>query len=70
MSNTTMLAFTSDYKILTTDYSSSSFNVAGISVSTPLAIYGLCVVNEQGDLVGILTTSNILDALISLCPKC
>lgn len=38
MSNSIMLAFTSDYKILTTSYSSSSFNVLGISVSTPLAI--------------------------------
>jgi len=38
MSNSIMLAFTSDYKILTTTYSSSSFNVFGISVSTPLAI--------------------------------
>ncbi|HZV82898.1 MAG TPA: branched-chain amino acid ABC transporter permease [Geobacteraceae bacterium] len=38
MSNTMMLAYTSDYKILTTDYSSSSFNIAGISISTPLAI--------------------------------
>lgn len=38
MSNSVMLAFTSDYKILTTPYSSSSFNVLGISVSTPLAI--------------------------------
>jgi branched-chain amino acid transport system permease protein len=38
MSNSMMLAFTSDYKILTTTYSSSSFNVLGISVSTPLAI--------------------------------
>ncbi len=38
MSNTMMLAFTSDYKILSTDYSSSSFIIAGISISTPLAI--------------------------------
>jgi branched-chain amino acid transport system permease protein len=38
MTNSVMLAFTSDYKILTTTYSSSSFNVFGISVSTPLAI--------------------------------
>lgn len=38
MSNTVMLAFTSDYKILTTTYSSASFNVLGISVSTPLLI--------------------------------
>jgi branched-chain amino acid transport system permease protein len=38
LSNTMMLIFTSDYQILTTTYSSSSFTVAGISVSLPLAI--------------------------------
>jgi len=38
MSNTIMLLFTSDYKILTTTYSSSSVDLAGISVSEPLAI--------------------------------
>jgi branched-chain amino acid transport system permease protein len=38
MSNSVMLAFTSDYKILTTRYSSSSMKLAGISISTPLLI--------------------------------
>ena len=38
MSNSIMLAFTSDYKILTTTYSSSSVKLAGISISTPLVI--------------------------------
>jgi branched-chain amino acid transport system permease protein len=38
MSNTVMLLFTSDYKILSTRYSSSSFQVAGISVSGQLGI--------------------------------
>jgi len=38
MSNTVMLAFTSDYKILSTTYSSSSIKLAGISISTPLVI--------------------------------
>jgi branched-chain amino acid transport system permease protein len=38
MSNSVMLAFTSDYKILTTSYSSSSVSIAGISVSEPLTI--------------------------------
>ncbi len=38
MSNTVMLLFTSDYKILSTRYSSSSVNLAGISISAPLAI--------------------------------
>ena len=38
MSNTMMLIYTSDYKILTTSYSSSSVNIFGISVSEPLAI--------------------------------
>ena len=38
MSNSVMLAFTSDYKILTTTYSSSSVKVLGISISSPLVI--------------------------------
>lgn len=38
MSNSVMLAFTSDYRILTTSYSSSSVNILGISVSSPLLI--------------------------------
>ncbi len=38
MSNSMMLAFTSDYKILTTSYSSSSFTLGGISISQPLAV--------------------------------
>src|SRR5271169_5134151 len=36
MSNSIMLAFTSDYRILTTTYSSSSVTVVGISISEPL----------------------------------
>ncbi len=38
LSNAVMLAFTSDYKILTTTYSSASVSAGGISVSTPLLI--------------------------------
>jgi branched-chain amino acid transport system permease protein len=38
MSNSVMLAFTSDYKILSTTYSSSSMKLLGISISTPLLI--------------------------------
>jgi len=38
MSNSMMLAFTSDYKILTTSYSSSSISILGISISMPLLI--------------------------------
>ena len=38
MSNAMMLAFTSDYKILTTSYSSSSINLGGISISQPLTV--------------------------------
>jgi branched-chain amino acid transport system permease protein len=36
MSNTMMLLFTSDYRILTTSYSSASFTVGDLSVSQPL----------------------------------
>lgn len=38
MSNSIMLAFTSDYKILSTKYSSSSVTILGISISMPLLI--------------------------------
>lgn len=38
MSNSVMLAFTSDYKILSTTYSSSSVTILGISISIPLVI--------------------------------
>jgi branched-chain amino acid transport system permease protein len=38
MSNVIMLAFTSDYKILTTKYSSSSVSIWGISISLPLLV--------------------------------
>lgn len=30
-------------------------------------LYGLCVVDNQGNLVGLLTTTNILEALIAIC---
>jgi branched-chain amino acid transport system permease protein len=38
LSNLVMLFFTSDYRILTTSYSSSTLRLAGLSLSTPLAI--------------------------------
>ncbi len=38
MSNTVMLAFTSDYRILSTTYSSSSVTLLGISISEPLVV--------------------------------
>ena len=38
MSNTVMLAFTSDYKILSTTYSSGSVTILGISISQPLVV--------------------------------
>lgn len=30
-------------------------------------LYGLCVTDTEGNLVGILTTTNIMEALITLC---
>lgn len=38
MSNTVMLLFTSDYRILTTSYSSGSVKIWGLSISEPLFI--------------------------------
>ncbi|HTN51592.1 MAG TPA: branched-chain amino acid ABC transporter permease [Anaeromyxobacter sp.] len=36
MSNSVMLAFTSNYQILTTSYSSASYHLGGLSISEPL----------------------------------
>lgn len=30
-------------------------------------LYGVCVVDEHGTLVGILTTTNIIEALLAIC---
>jgi branched-chain amino acid transport system permease protein len=38
MSNTVMLIYSSNYQIITTSYSSSSFTLGGISVSQPLLV--------------------------------
>ena len=38
MSNTVMLLFTSDYKLISTRYSSGSFRLGGLSVSQPLLV--------------------------------
>jgi branched-chain amino acid transport system permease protein len=38
LSNLVMLIFTSDYKIITTSYTSSTIKLAGLPLSTPLAI--------------------------------
>jgi branched-chain amino acid transport system permease protein len=38
MSNTVMMLFTSDYRILSTSYSSASVKVGGLSISTPLLL--------------------------------
>lgn len=38
MSNTVMLVYTSDYQILSTSYSSSSFRIGGMSLSFPLVV--------------------------------
>jgi branched-chain amino acid transport system permease protein len=38
MSNTAMMLFTSDYRILSTSYSSGSVKLGGLSISTPLLL--------------------------------
>ncbi len=54
MSNSIMLAFTSDYRILTTSYSSSSLSPFGISISIPLLISFLITVAITGALYWLL----------------
>ena len=63
MSNTAMLIFTSDYKILTTSYSSGSFTVLGISISQPLAISFLITAAITAALYWFLGKTNICQAI-------
>jgi branched-chain amino acid transport system permease protein len=63
MSNTVMLIYTSDYKILTTPYSSGSFNLAGISISEPLAISFIITVVITGVLYWLLMKTDMGQAI-------
>jgi branched-chain amino acid transport system permease protein len=54
MSNTVMLVFTSDYRIITTSYSSASFTLAGISLSRPLLYSFVITVAITGGLYSFL----------------
>jgi len=63
MSNTVMLIFTSDYQILTTSYSSSSFNVLGISISLPLLYSFLVTAGITGVLFWFLQTTDTGQAI-------
>ncbi len=63
MSNTMMLAFTSDYKILSTTYSSSSFSVGGSSISQPLTISFLITAAITGGLYWFLVKTNTGQAI-------
>jgi branched-chain amino acid transport system permease protein len=63
MSNTVMLAFTSDYKILTTRYSSSSVKILGISISSPLVISFAITVAITAALYWFLARTNTGQAI-------
>jgi branched-chain amino acid transport system permease protein len=63
MSNAVMLGFTSDYRILTTSYSSSSFQLLGISVSQPLLYSFLVTAAITGALFWFLQTTDTGQAI-------
>jgi branched-chain amino acid transport system permease protein len=63
MSNAVMLAFTSDYRILTTSYSSASFEVLGLSVSEPLLISFVITVVITAALVLFLLRTDTCQAI-------
>lgn len=63
MSNAIMLGFTSDYRILTTSYSSSSFQLLGISVSQPLLYSFLVTAAITGALFWFLQTTDTGQAI-------
>ena len=54
LSNTAMLLFTSDYRILSTSYSSGSYKFAGLSLSQPLALSFLITAAVTGALYWFL----------------
>ena len=63
MSNTVMLIFTSDYKILSTSYSSGSVMLGGISVSQPLFVSFLITAGITFVLYWFLLKTNVGQAI-------
>ncbi len=63
MSNSAMLAFTSDYKILTTSYSSGSFKLGEISISQPLTASFIITVVITGVLYWFLMKTDTGQAI-------
>jgi len=63
MSNAVMLIFTSDYQILTTSYSSSSFDLLGLSVSQPLLYSFLVTVGITAALFWFLSKTDTGQAI-------
>ena len=63
MSNTVMLLFTSDYRILSTSYSSGSVNLGGISISEPLTISFLITAAITGALYWFLIKTDTGQAI-------
>jgi branched-chain amino acid transport system permease protein len=63
MSNAVMLGFTSDYRILTTSYTSSSFQLFGLSVSHPLLYSFMVTVAITGALFWFLQTTDTGQAI-------
>ena len=63
MSNAIMLAFTSDYKILTTTYSSGSVKIFNISISSPLVISFLITAAITAALYWFLLKTNTGQAI-------
>jgi branched-chain amino acid transport system permease protein len=63
MSNTVMLVFTSDYKILSTSYSSGSVQLAGLSVSEPLLVSFVITAAITGALYWFLIKTDMGQAI-------
>jgi branched-chain amino acid transport system permease protein len=63
MSNAVMLGFTSDYRILTTSYSSSSIKFLGLSISQPLLYSFLVTVAITAALFWFLQTTDTGQAI-------
>jgi branched-chain amino acid transport system permease protein len=63
MRNSVMMAFSSDYRILTTSYSSASYSLAGVSISRPLLWSFLVTVALTASLFWFLQNTNTGQAI-------
>jgi acetoin utilization protein AcuB len=49
--------------------SDNAYMIEAVQLMHDKKLYGLCVINEQGNLAGILTITDVLEAFLTLCKE-